>query len=668
MDSIFTSENGRLVRRYDSETLWIEAWGDNSLRVRATRLGAMPEADWALLPPSPAEASVRIEGDRASVRNGKIEARIDDKGRIGFWDARGQALVREYARMWDSEGTPCAIKVPGREFTPIHGGDFALVARFEAYPGEKIFGMGQYQQSKMDMKGCILELAQRNSQVSVPFALSNRGYGLLWNNPAIGEVAFGENRAEWKARSTKALDYWITAGDSPAEIEEAYASATGKAPMMPDYGLGFWQCKLRYRTQAELLEAAREYKRRGLPIDVIVVDFFHWKKQGDWDFDPAYWPDPEGMARELKAMGIELMVSIWPTVETGSVHYQEMLRKGYLIGVDRGVRTSMQFCADTLFYDATNPGARDYLWRAAKKSYYDRGVRLFWLDEAEPEFTAYDFGNYRYHLGPDLQVGNLYPAMHAKAFYDGMKEAGEALPMNLVRCAWAGSQRYGALVWSGDIESSFDSLRNQVKAGLNMAIAGIPWWTTDIGGFFGGDVRDPAFNELLVRWFQYGALCPVFRLHGDRLPGKAPLAPGGTEFHSGADNEVWCFGDESYAIFRKFMLLRERMRPYLKGLMREAHDKGTPPMRPLFYDYPEDERAWAIEDEYLLGPELLVAPVLAAGAVSREVYLPAGADWVDARGERSFEGGRSVACEAPLDELPLFVRRGSGLVGHELFR
>jgi alpha-D-xyloside xylohydrolase len=358
MDGIFLSEGSRLIRHYDSETLWIEAWGRDGLRVRATHLARMPEADWALLPPEPCAALIKIEGDAASIRNGKTEARIDTTGRITFYGPGGEVLLREYARNWNSEGTPCAIRVMPREFIPVPGADaFKLTARFEASDGEKIFGMGQYQQPCLDLKGCCLELAHRNSQSSVPFALSNRGYGFLWNNPAIGEAVFGKNLCEWKARSTKALDYWITAGDSPAEIEEAYARASGRAPMMPDHGMGFWQCKLRYRTQEELLAAAREYKRRGLPIDVIVVDFFHWKKQGDWDFDPEFWPDPEAMSGELRELGIKLMVSIWPTVEAGSRHYEEMMRKGYLVRVDRGVRTTMQFCGDTLFYDATDPGA-----------------------------------------------------------------------------------------------------------------------------------------------------------------------------------------------------------------------------------------------------------------------------------------------------------------------
>jgi alpha-D-xyloside xylohydrolase len=276
------------------------------------------------------------------------------------------------------------------------------------------------------LKGLDLELAHRNSQASVPFALSSLGYGILWNNPGIGRAVFGKNIMSFESDSTKQMDYWITAGETPAEIIATYANVTGKVPMMPDYAMGFWQCKLRYQNQEELLQVAREYKKRNLPISVIAVDFFHWPKQGEWKFDPVYWPDPDGMIRELKEMGIELMVSIWPAVD--------------------------------------------------KK-----------------------FDNYRYYLGPNLQIGNIYPVKYAQTFFEGQEAAGQRNIINLLRYAWAGSQKYGALVWSGDIASSFESLRNQLAAGLNMGLAGIPWWTTDIGGFHGGNPNDPSFQELLIR-------------------------------------------------------------------------------------------------------------------------------------------------------------------------
>ncbi len=675
-------ENNRLIREFDSERIWIEPWGANSLRVRVTKAGTMPKPDeeWALLPPEPQTASITIEDREATLTNGKITAKLTAGGKIVFLNGRGEVLLEEFHRnrreameAFDSalagkaaaekpdylRSFVSALDVDAREFSPILGGDYELTARFESDPDEKLFGMGQYQQPYLNIKGCTLELAHRNSQASVPFVLSSLGYGFLWHNPAIGKVTFGKNVTEWCAQSTDILDYWITAGDTPAEIEEAYARATGTVPMMPDFAMGFWQCKLRYRTQDELLEVAREYKRRDLPISVIVADFFHWPNQGEWKFDPEYWPDPKAMVDELKSMGIELMVSIWPTVEESSENYKEMVEKGYLIRADRGNRIMLSGAS---IFDATHPDAREYVWSKARRNYYDNGIKIFWLDEAEPEYTHYHYDLYRYHLGPDVQIGNLYPAMYARAFYEGMSAAGQENVINLLRCAWAGSQKYGALVWSGDIDTTFRSMRNQFAAGLNMGLAGIPWWTTDIGGFHGGNPADPAYREVLARWFAWGAFCPVFRLHGFRDPHKPPLSNhGGGKMLSGADNEVWSYGEEVYAICTKYMLLRERLKPYITGLMQAAHEHGTPVMRTLFYEFPADARSWEVSDEYLFGPDLLVAPVMEAGLKQRAVYLPAGAQWTNAWTGEVLGGGQTVTVDAPLDTIPLFVREGATL-------
>lgn len=623
----------------------------------------MQDQDWALLPVKKTEVKITVHEDSASVVNGNIRADISSSGKITFLNQHGDMLLQEYLRSRKSIAEFCsALNIDAREFKPILGGDYGLTARFESDPEEKIFGMGMYQQPFLDIKNCKLELAHRNSQASVPFYVSSLGYGFLWNNPAIGQVTFGKNITEWNARSTQQLDYWVTAGDTPAEIEQAYAAVTGTVPMMPDYGIGFWQCKLRYQTQEELLEVAREYKRRELPISVIVIDFFHWTNQGDWRFDPDYWPDPEGMVNELRSMGIELMVSIWPTVDKTSENYEEMLRKGYLIRTDRGIRTSMDFLGNTVFFDATHPKARQYVWDKAKVNYYDKGIRIFWLDEAEPEYSVYDFDNYRYHLGPNVQVGNIYPLMYAKTFYDGMESEGQKNIVNLLRCAWAGSQKYGALVWSGDIDSSFASLRNQLAAGLSMGLSGIPWFTTDIGGFHGGNPDDENFRECMIRWFQFGAFCPVFRMHGDREPHSQPLGnSGGGLCASGAPNEVWSYGDEAFGIFKKYMLMRERLRPYITSLMQEAHVVGTPPMRPIFYDFPKDRSAWNVEDQYMFGPDLLVAPVLHEGERTRQIYLPKGADWTECATKVVYEGGQWITSEAPLSDIPIFLRDGAGL-------
>ncbi|WP_040950099.1 TIM-barrel domain-containing protein [Gorillibacterium massiliense] len=652
---MFRADKSRLIREYDHEQVWIEPWGENAFRVRAS-FSTMTEEDWALLPAPQSESFIEIGEDSATITNGKIKAEISRSGQMTFYNQKGEILLRESELTYQ-------LKYGGRELIAHPGSsDFHLTLRLESDPTEKLYGMGQYQQAFLNLKGCQLELTHRNSQSSVPFVLSNLGYGFLWNNPAIGRANFNLNVTEWNVPSTKQLDYWITAGDTPAEIEEAYASATGKVPMMPDYATGFWQCKLRYRNQEELLEVAREYKKRNLPISVIVVDFFHWTNQGDWKFDPEYWPDPKAMVEELKEMGIELMVSVWPTVQTESENYQEMLEKGYLLRSDRGVRSQFQFLGQSAIFDATNPEARSYLWSKIKKNYYDSGIKIFWLDEAEPELTVYDHDIYRYHIGSSKQVGNIYPSRYSQTFYEGMESEGQTNIINLVRAAWAGSQRYGALVWSGDIASTFEVFRYQVVAGLNMAIAGIPWWTTDIGGFHGGDPDDPSFQELVIRWFQYGVFCPVFRLHGDRKPFNAPIGTsGGGVCGSGGPNEVWSYGDVAYEIMVSHLHMRERLRPYITELMQQAHEKGTPPMRPLLYDFPQDERAWDVADQYMFGPDLLVAPVLHEGARSRAVYLPAGSVWADAYTGVSYQGGISITIDAPLERIPLFLRDGAKL-------
>lgn len=659
---MFFKEDLRLVYRYDAEQVYIEPWGANALRVRATKTSSMRTENWALdiIQYVQVNTVINISDEEASIKNGNIIATISKRGKIMIHNSKGQLLMEEYARnRRDVTDPKCsAIEIEAREFKPIPGGDYHLTMRFESVsPKEKIYGMGQYQQDSLDLKGHDLELAHRNSQASVPFALSSLGYGFLWNNPSIGRAVLGKNIMSFEAYSTKFLDYWIVAGDTPAEIEQAYARATGTVPMMPEYGLGFWQCKLRYQTQEELLSVAREYKARSLPIDLIVIDFFHWPKQGDWRFDADYWPDPDAMIKELKSLNIELMVSIWPTVDPRSENYEEMLEQGLLIRTDRGFRIVMDFMGNTVHYDATNPAARAYLWEKARKNYYDKGIKVFWLDEAEPEYSAYDFDNYRYHAGPNLAVGNIYPREYARTFYEGMTAAGQQSIVNLLRCAWAGSQRYGALVWSGDIASSWSSLRNQLAAGLNMGIAGIPWWTTDIGGFHGGDPNSPAFRELFVRWFQWGAFCPVMRLHGDREPKQPQIGTtGGATCLSGAPNEVWSYGEEVYGICKKYMFIREDLREYTRKLMKEAHKKGTPVIRPMFYEFPKDEVCWEVEDQYMFGDLYLVAPILKPGLRSREVYLPKDSKWKVIDGDDILEGGNTVEIDAPLETIPVLIR------------
>lgn len=654
MKGLFKEASGKLVYRCESELLSVEAWGKNSLRIRCTHEQYPTENCYALLDRPAGDATITLTNDAAEITNGKLTAKLNENGELSFYHTEsGKLLLKEYHRMGP-------LKINGREFKAIIGGKYKLTARFESDPKEKLYGMGQYQQDTFDLKGSALELAQRNTQASVPFVLSSEGYGFLWNNPAIGEAVFGKNMTLWRSEVTDTLDYLMIAGDSPAEIEEAYMTATGKPPMMPRYAMGFWQSKLRYRTQDELMAVARKYRDLGIPLSVIVVDYYFFPADGDWRFDEKFFPDPDGMIRELEEMGTKLMVSVWPAVDDKSENHREMRMNGYLVKSDRPIRNQLPMGRPLTAVDVSNPDAMAYMWKKLKSNYYDKGVRIFWLDCIEPEYYMAESDLFRYALGTHLEVGNIFPLLCEKGVYEGMRDAGQEEILNLCRCAWAGSQRYGSLVWSGDVPSTFESLRTQIVAGLQMSIAGIPWWTTDIGGFIGGNIHDEVFKECLIRWFEYGTFCPVMRLHGDRRPAisaKECVPSGkGIAAHTGADNEIWSYGTENFEIMKKHIFYREEMKPYIETAMKKAHEHGTPPMRPLFYDFPNDKAAWDISDEYLFGTSLLVCPVTEYGVRSRKVYLPAGAEWVDAFNGTRYAGGTTIQADAPLEHIPVFVR------------
>lgn len=659
--NFFEFTDKELFFRNDGELVIIAAWGDNSLRVQSSLMDKIPDGNAALINPNvnnPSDIDIRIIDERhAVIKNGLITAKlyVQEWGnalQISFYNGQNKLLLREI-----SNGG--ALTRKARYFHTLNGGSYKLKVSFEPSPSEKIYGMGQYQQEIFDLKGCNLELAHRNSQASIPFYISNLGYGFLWHNAAVGEVHFGKNTTEWIAEDTDKMDYWITAGNSPSQIEEQFTCCTGKSPMMPEYGLGFWQCKLRYYNQKQVLDIAKEYKKRNIPVDVLVIDYYHWPYCGDWRFDEEYFPEPEKMIKELHDMGIETMVSIWPQVEWNSENFEEMKQQGLLVKQNSGIDVQMTFHGNNVFMDATNPRTRKYVWEKCKKNYADMGVKTFWLDEAEPEFTNYNYERYQYHAGPVSKVGNIYPREYSRLFYEGQKEMGQTGIVNLVRCAWVGSQKYGALVWSGDIWSSYEDFRKQICAGLHMGLCGIPWWTTDIGGFHGGNIESDDFKELLLRWFQFGTFCPVMRIHGCRQPytnlkNKAGEVREGT----GADNEVWSYGEDAEKIMVKFIHVRELMKDYIRGIMKEAHEKGTPVMRTLFYEFPDDN-CWDIYDEYMFGNEILVAPICHEHETRREVYLPKGHSWTSAHNGEVYEGGKTYNIDAPIDTIPVFLKDGS---------
>lgn len=694
---LYTTEKA-LHYCYEAEHLEIQPWGPNALRVRSTKLPSFPSHEWALSEPVPSltphidvpqnQGPLPAPGNYfsdvqythtspASIKNGSITASLTTLGKLTINNNKtGKTVLEEYWRhALDVFDPKCStLNVPARQFKPHGTGaeQYSLTYRLESQSlDEKLFGMGQYQQPYLNLKGQDLELAQRNSQASIPFLVSSLGYGFLWNNPAIGRAALGNHVMTFEAMASNVLDFWIVVGVSPREILSRYADVTGHCPMMPEYGLGFWQCKLRYQTQEEVLTVAREYKRRHLPIDAIVIDFFHWPKQGEWKFDSNFWPDPEAMIQELADMDIKVVVSVWPTVDKRSENYNEMMERGYLIRAEKGIQLATDFMGGTIHTDFTNPEAQKYVWRLLKQNYFDLGVRCFWLDEAEPSFSAYDFDNYRYWSGTLASTGNIYPLKYAQALFEGQISAGQGLGgadgiINLIRCAWAGAQKYAVVAWSGDVASSWISFKCQLAAGLNVGMAGIPWWNSDIGGFDGGTPEDPQFQELLVRWFQWATFTPLMRLHGHRHPKQPKVGEGGgSDCLSGAPNELWCFGETNYPILVRYLRLRERLRGYIRRLMQEASSTGAPVIRTMFFEFPEDDMCWqrSVEGQYMFGDKYLCVPVTEPGMRVVSVYLPKGAMWVelevgdaeDSYG-RTFNGGQTIEVSISIKDMPVFVK------------
>jgi alpha-D-xyloside xylohydrolase len=659
----FAKVGNGLGYRTDLQTLVVEPWGRDGLRVRVAKEEILDTA-WALMEPVESIPSIEIDGDKAIIRNGIISARIQDIPKVTApWEIQGllrffrqtptgeECILSEYDYI-----TRARVDSPGtRILRETDEGLYHAEVHFEPSEGERFYGLGQNANGRLDQKGFVVDLYQCHVKAVVPFLVSNRGYGFLWNNPGLGRVDLGYDRTRWTSYGCKQIDYYICAGHSYGAVMERYAEVTGHPPMLPYWASGFWQCKLRYKSQEELLGVAREYKQRNLPLSVIVIDFLHWKHFGDWKLDPEFWPDPESMVRELDAMGVRVMISPWILITPESENYAEMESQGMFITSDRGAKLDPFFgdfptLTQLAHYDPTNPQAAQFLWSRWKANYFDKGIRTFWLDPCD---TVYDIGEYadlRYHIGRGVEVHNYFPIAYQEAIHDGLKTAGENEVVMICRSVWAGSQRYGAALWSGDILSSFQVLSDYMRAGLNVAMSGIPWWTTDIGGFMGGEITSPVFRELIVRWYQYGVFCPLFRTHGAR--------PG---------NEAWSFGEEAYRHIRRAMLLRERLRPYVMKQMKAAHERGLPPMRPIFFDFPEDKLAAAIEDEFLLGPDVLIAPILNYRARSREVYLPNGAKWRDAWTGRRVAAGRSFTADAPLERIPVYVREESRQLA-EMFR
>ncbi|MGO9641336.1 MAG: glycoside hydrolase family 31 protein [Candidatus Acidiferrales bacterium] len=555
-----------------------------------------------------------------------------EDGRILFSDALGKMLFE------DDERTMTPVEVNGEK--TYHSELFSnLWASTEAF-----YGLGQHQAGVWNYHGESVELSQDNTNISIPFFLSSYGYGILWNNSSRSRFNNRFPHALYlSSEVADTIDYYFFYGPDFGRIVAGYRELTGAAPLFGKWAYGFWQCKNKYSSQEELLAVAHKYRALHIPVDDIVQDWFWWTTMGDPVFNQNY-PDPKGMLQDLHENHFHVMFSFWPFFHPGSPVYDDMSQRGYFI--DRATVTSGIHPQGEALYDTFNPAARQYYWQLLDKL-FAMGADAWWLDTDEPETQDREANllvDHKVFLGNGARYANLFPLMHTTGVYQNQRSTTDQKRVFILsRSAFAGIQRNSVAAWSGDVESNWMNFARQIPAGLNFDLSGVPYWTTDIGGFVTGHPDDPAYRELFVRWFEYGAFCPIFRVHGTRVPNV---------------NELWSYGPEAQKILTDYDRLRYRLLPYIYSVAWMTTNEGYTPMRALVMDYRDDERAQNIGDQFLFGPAILVNPVTEPGATSRRLYLPGG-DWYDFWTGNSVKGASTIEASAPLDRMPLYVRAGS---------
>jgi alpha-D-xyloside xylohydrolase len=484
--------------------------------------------------------------------------------------------------------------------------------------------------------------------VAVPMLVSSGGYGILWDNPSVTDVDVSTpqhlDRLTFTSESGQGIDYYFIAGPNADDIIAGYRMLTGAAPMMGRWGWGFWQCKEHYNTAAELLGVVARYRSMNVPIDGIIQDWHYWR-DGQWgshEFDPSRYPDPGGLVSQLHAEHMHVLISVWPRFDAGTENLKTLGEAGALYPETIG---NVYLHISGQWYDAFSAGARKLYWSLISTKILPFGFDGWWLDASEPELSGRwgEYHHFQTALGPATMVYNAYPLMHTSAVYQGQRaDAPDKRVFILTRSAYAGQQRNSAVTWSGDIRGTWDVFRRQIPAGLNFAASGIPYWNTDIGGFFGGRVNDPNYRELFTRWFQFGAFCPMFRVHG-----------------TGQSKEMWKFDDATEKILIKYDQLRYQLLPYIYSVSWMVTHDGYTMMRPLMMDFRTDPLSLNIPDQYMFGPDLMISPVTQARANARSVYLPGSGDWFDFWTGQKYPGGQAIIAAAPIDTLPIFVRAGA---------
>ena len=640
----------------DGGTLSIQFWSPEIVRITYAATNQLPSLKSVSVVASPEPVRLKREenGQVFTLSSPEVKVRIDKQtGAVSFLDLSDHVLLQESTQ--------------GRKITPttIAGAAVTSCAQtFDLSADEGIYGLGQHQRGVWNYTtGGNVRLAQANTDVGIPVMTSSKGYMMLWDNPAVTTISTSsaddtnsnQKTLRWSSEAGKALDYYFCYGDGTiATAMKAYRHLTGEAPMMPEWELGFWQCKERYASQEELLGVATKLRDLKVPVDGIIQDWQYWppgtNTWGSHLFDPARYPDPAGMFKELHEMHYHTLISVWAKFDLDSENSKELNAVG---GMFPQVTSYAFPPGHGQWYDPFSAAGRQTYWKQMRDKIFSKGVDGWWLDAPEPEIGGMGFRTYTTPLGPGYEVYNAYPLMHSMGIYQGQRAAtDQKRVVILTRSAYAGQQRNSAITWSGDIQGTWEVLKNQIPAGLNFSLSGIPYWNTDTGGFFGnrsagnGNPQNPQYEELFSRWFQFSAFCPMFRVHG-----SYGLSPG---------KEFWRFDEKTQGILRNYLDLRYRLLPYLYSTAWQATSDGSTFMRPLVMDFPKDAHVLGIGSQYLFGPAIMVTPVTAAGATTQSVYLPAaGAPWYNFWTGATSGAGQSVDAAAPVETVPLFVKPGS---------
>lgn len=604
----------------------ITVYSSNIIRITHSPPFVEPPKSYVVVrEPGEVTCNVREEGKRTTVSTSELEVTVDSEN--GILEIRwGNGSLREFGR--ETRRTMAL----GKE-------TYSVTQKLELVEGEAIFGLGQHAgysaHTGLNYRNRVVYLAQRNTDIAIPFMVSSRGYGILWDISSMGVFEFRGNSLKVWFESSDAIDFYFIFGPSLDRVIAGYRWLTGDAPMLPRSAFGYWQSKERYASQEEIVSVVKEFRNKGIPIDIIVQDWRYWGKYG-WNafkFDEEYYPDPAKMVKYLHDLGVKLAISIWPMFGEETEIYRKAVELGYNI-------------PETGLVNFFKEEAGKWFWERIKETFFDIGVDAWWLDATEPEIKPLlIYTTWQRELKIDdnrmLKHLNAYPLLETKAVYEGQRRDSNKRVLILTRSGFSGIQRYGVVNWSGDITGDWTTFRSQIWAGLNYCLSGPPYWTTDIGGFFSGNPDTESFRELFIRWFQWGVFCPIFRVHGTYFP-----------------KEPWRFGPQAEEILVKYIRLRYRLLPYIYSLAWRVHSEGYTVMRHLAMDFPDDREALEIDDEFMFGPHVLVAPVTTPSTWEREVYLPRGL-WYDFWTGKLHCGGRYVTAHSPLDTIPLFVKAGA---------